>query len=169
MTKFTANPSNKVLISSDFFLATLMPPKVNKIACAIETFRVLVSGWGPFCLFHPPPQQVQATILDILTPDDIRMLTETVDENSRRGDFQRVFPSPASHPYQAFFEQPRYYNLLLQAWCCKYPLTETRGQQKAQHGHFFCTSFCKVGWLGFIPRSYWTPISKWNSIRSWVF
>ena len=73
-------------------------------------------------------QQAQSTILDVLTPDDIRILIESVDEHHRRGNFQCIFPSEISHKYLEFFEQPRYYNLLLDAWSQKYPGTDPRGE-----------------------------------------
>jgi len=68
-----------------------------------------------------------STILDILTPDDIRVLVETVDEYHRRGNFQRIFPSSQSHKYLTFCEQPRYYNLLLDVWVRQYPGSNPRG------------------------------------------
>lgn len=65
-------------------------------------------------------ERTKQSILDILTPDDIRMLMETEDENSRRGCFQRVFPSMSSNKYLRFFESQRYYNILLDEWTRKY-------------------------------------------------
>ncbi|XP_064647782.1 tubulin monoglutamylase TTLL4-like isoform X2 [Lineus longissimus] len=79
-----------------------------------------------YCQKHTD-EAVRATILDILTPDDIRMLIETLDEDNHRGQFQRVFPSTSSHRYLKHLEQPRYYNLLLDAWCHKYHKYESRG------------------------------------------
>jgi tubulin polyglutamylase TTLL4 len=67
------------------------------------------------------------TILDILTPDDIRILIESVDEQHRRGNFECIFPSATSHKYLKYFEQPRYYNLLLDAWVQKYPGSHPQG------------------------------------------
>jgi len=72
-------------------------------------------------------QDKLSTILDILTPDDIRLLIETVDEYHRRGNFQRIFPSSQSYKYLAFCEQPRYYNLLLDAWVRRYPGSNPEG------------------------------------------
>jgi tubulin polyglutamylase TTLL4 len=71
----------------------------------------------------------QGTILDILTPTDVRTLAETLDEDSRRGNFQRIFPSPSTHKYMKYFEQPRYFNLLLDQWVQKYNRMEARGKQ----------------------------------------
>lgn len=73
-------------------------------------------------------KQVQQTILDTLTPDDIRFLVETIDEDSRKGGFERVFPSAKSLKYKRFFEQPRYYNLLLDQWVQRYNRIEARGK-----------------------------------------
>ncbi|XP_029936370.1 tubulin monoglutamylase TTLL4 isoform X2 [Myripristis murdjan] len=61
-------------------------------------------------------QDFLASVLDVLTPDDVRVLAESEDELSRRGEFERVFPSPASSRYLRFFECPRYLNLLLDQW-----------------------------------------------------
>ena len=78
---------------------------------------------SPFSL-----QPVLNTILDTLTPDDLRHLIETVDEDSRRGNFQRVFPNHTSHKYLRYFEQPRYYNLLVDAWTQQYHRNENDGE-----------------------------------------
>uniref|UniRef100_A0A3Q3X3N6 Uncharacterized protein n=1 Tax=Mola mola TaxID=94237 RepID=A0A3Q3X3N6_MOLML len=56
------------------------------------------------------------TVLDVLTPDDVRVLAESEDELSRRGQFERVFPSSSSSRYLRFFECPRYHNILLDQW-----------------------------------------------------
>lgn len=34
--------------------------------------------------------------------------------------FQKIFPTPSTHQYHQFFEAPRYYNMLLDAWETKY-------------------------------------------------
>uniref|UniRef100_A0A8C1KN40 Tubulin polyglutamylase TTLL4-like n=1 Tax=Cyprinus carpio TaxID=7962 RepID=A0A8C1KN40_CYPCA len=72
-------------------------------------------------------QDFCATILDVLTPDDVRVLAESEDELCRKGDFERVFPSHASSRYLRFFEQPRYLNILLNQWEQKYWLNRSRG------------------------------------------
>ena len=75
------------------------------------------------------PQFIQQTIVEQLTPDDVRILVESLDEDSRRGNMQRVFPNTAtSHKYLRFFEQPRYYNLLLDTWLQRYNRMEARGE-----------------------------------------
>lgn len=68
-----------------------------------------------------------STILEVLTPDDVRVLAESEDELSRLGDFERIFPSPASSRYLRFFEQPRYLNILLNQWEQKYNQTRSKG------------------------------------------
>uniref|UniRef100_A0A673I7N1 Tubulin polyglutamylase TTLL4-like n=1 Tax=Sinocyclocheilus rhinocerous TaxID=307959 RepID=A0A673I7N1_9TELE len=72
-------------------------------------------------------QDFCATILDVLTPDDVRVLAESEDELCRKGDFERVFPSHASSRYLRFFEQPRYLNILLNQWEQKYWLNRRKG------------------------------------------
>ena len=69
----------------------------------------------------------QETILNVLTPDDIRILIEFVGEDSRRGNFERIFPTANSRKYQRYFEQRRYYNMLLDAWCRKFAHAELQG------------------------------------------
>lgn len=71
-------------------------------------------------------QEFCATILDVLTPDDVRVLAESEDELTRKGDFERVFPSHASSRYLRFFEQPRYLNILLNQWEQKYWLSRSK-------------------------------------------
>ncbi|XP_076461978.1 uncharacterized protein LOC143294387 [Babylonia areolata] len=79
-----------------------------------------------FCHKHQDEQVLQS-ILDTLTPDDVRILTESIDEDSRKGGFIRVFPTPSTKRYLRFFEQPRYYNLLLDQWVTRYNRMEQRG------------------------------------------
>ncbi|NXI54744.1 TTLL4 polyglutamylase, partial [Chloroceryle aenea] len=74
-----------------------------------------------------PDQDFYSSVLDILTPDDIRILVETEDEYSRRGQFERVFPSHISMRYLRFFEQPRYFNILVTQWEVKYYLNKHKG------------------------------------------
>ncbi|RNA18241.1 Tubulin polyglutamylase [Brachionus plicatilis] len=65
-------------------------------------------------------EKVLSTIMDKLTPDDIRILVESEDEYNRRGCFIRIFPSASSHKYLKLFETKRYYNFLLSEWVLKY-------------------------------------------------
>ncbi|XP_015255803.1 PREDICTED: tubulin polyglutamylase TTLL4 [Cyprinodon variegatus] len=61
-------------------------------------------------------QDSLSSVLDILTPEDVRVLAESEDELTRRGQFQRLFPSQSSSRYLRFFECPRYLNILLDEW-----------------------------------------------------
>lgn len=72
-------------------------------------------------------QSVMASITDVLTPDDLRVLIESIDEDSRKGGFQRIFPTPSTHKYLQYFEAPRYYNLFLDTWCQRYNRIEAKG------------------------------------------
>ncbi|NXN79827.1 TTLL4 polyglutamylase, partial [Bombycilla garrulus] len=74
-----------------------------------------------------PDQDFYSSVLDVLTPDDVRILVETEDEYSRRGQFERVFPSHISMRYLHFFEQPRYFNILVTQWELKYYLNRHKG------------------------------------------
>ncbi|XP_013413055.1 uncharacterized protein LOC106175538 [Lingula anatina] len=74
---------------------------------------------------------IQSTILDVLTPDDVRVLVETIDEQNRRGDYEILFPSE-SDKYIQFLEIPRYYNLLLHQWTKRYKNREWQGVQLLQ-------------------------------------
>ncbi|CAI5670786.1 unnamed protein product [Oreochromis niloticus] len=65
-------------------------------------------------------RDLMPTVLDVLTPEEIRVLAESEDELNRRGEFERVFPSPSSSRYLHFFECPRYLNILLDQWEQKY-------------------------------------------------
>ncbi|XP_028398329.1 tubulin polyglutamylase TTLL4-like isoform X2 [Dendronephthya gigantea] len=60
-----------------------------------------------FYVNHQGNERVRMTILDILTPEDMKILMETEDEYSRRGCFQRIFPSENSQKYLKYFEAPR--------------------------------------------------------------
>ena len=106
------------------------------------------------------------SILDVLTPDDVRMLVETIDEDSRRGKFQRIFPSTQSHKYARFFEQPRYYYLLMDSWAQKYMRLEARGIA-------YLESLCHKGLhlesVTDDPKHQWSPpstMSRMNDPRA---
>ncbi|XP_074659233.1 uncharacterized protein LOC141911990 isoform X2 [Tubulanus polymorphus] len=96
----------------------------------------------------------ELTLLDTLTPDDIRMLIELLDEDSRKGGFQRVFPCIHSHKYLRFFEQPRYYNLLCDSWVRKYYRTEARGAVRLDS---YCQKFIHRGNPTTDPNHQWAP------------
>eukprot|EP00762_Andalucia_godoyi_P004525 ANDGO_05127.mRNA.1 Tubulin polyglutamylase ttll-4 len=54
--------------------------------------------------------------LDELTEEELIILKETYDEENRARGFRRIFPNSNTGKYQAFFDSPRYYNILLQKW-----------------------------------------------------
>ncbi|XP_053327163.1 tubulin monoglutamylase TTLL4 [Spea bombifrons] len=81
-----------------------------------------------FISLKVPDKDLYATVLDQLTPEDVRVLAETEDELSRCGQFERVFPSPISSRYLRFFEQPRYFNILTNQWEQKYYADRERGR-----------------------------------------
>ncbi|XP_047193003.1 tubulin polyglutamylase TTLL4 isoform X4 [Scophthalmus maximus] len=72
-------------------------------------------------------QDFLSSVLEVLTPDDVRVLAESEDEMTRRGKFERVFPSPLSSRYLRFFESPRYRNVLMDQWEQKYWSNRTKG------------------------------------------
>uniref|UniRef100_A0A8B9G929 Tubulin polyglutamylase TTLL4 n=1 Tax=Amazona collaria TaxID=241587 RepID=A0A8B9G929_9PSIT len=74
-----------------------------------------------------PDQDFYSSVLDVLTSDDVRILVETEDEYSRCGQFERVFPTHISMRYLRFFEQPRYFNILVTQWELKYYLNKHKG------------------------------------------
>ncbi|XP_040296398.1 tubulin polyglutamylase TTLL4 isoform X2 [Bufo bufo] len=76
-----------------------------------------------------PDKDLYATVLDQLTPEDVRVLVETEDELSRCGQFERVFPSAISSRYLRFFEQQRYFNILTNQWEQKYYANREKGQE----------------------------------------
>lgn len=70
-----------------------------------------------------------ASILDELTPDDARILIETEDEFSRRGGFHRIFPGSGSDRYMKYFDENRYYNILLFVWNNRYDEDPAKGRR----------------------------------------
>lgn len=80
------------------------------------------------------PQDFLSTVLDVLTPEDVRVLVECEDEFCRRGQFERVFPSPSSSRYLRFFECPRYKNILLDQWEQKHWSDRSKGISSASAG-----------------------------------
>lgn len=76
-------------------------------------------------------------MLDVLTPDDVRVLVEMEDEFSRRGQFERIFPSRIASRYLRFFDQPRYFNILTTQWEQKYHGNKLKGDASSlpEGGH----------------------------------
>lgn len=72
-------------------------------------------------------QDFFSTVLDVLTPEDVRVLSESEDELTRKGEFERIFPSSSSSRYLRFFECPRYHNILLNQWEQKHWTNRTKG------------------------------------------
>ncbi|PSN35043.1 hypothetical protein C0J52_15405 [Blattella germanica] len=66
-------------------------------------------------------------ILKELTPDDVRHLIQSEDELTQVGRFMKIFPTPTTHIYHEFFEAPRYYNMLFDAWETKYSENRQEG------------------------------------------
>ncbi|KAM3916696.1 tubulin monoglutamylase TTLL4 isoform 2-T2 [Leptodactylus fuscus] len=99
-----------------------------------------------------PDKDLYATVLDQLTPEDVRVLAETEDELSRCGQFERVFPSPISSRYLRFFEQQRYFNILTNQWEQKYYANREKGRE-------LLTSLCLMNYhTGAAPHSsLWSP------------
>uniref|UniRef100_A0A7S3GKS6 Tubulin--tyrosine ligase-like protein 5 n=1 Tax=Palpitomonas bilix TaxID=652834 RepID=A0A7S3GKS6_9EUKA len=54
--------------------------------------------------------------LENLSPEDLDMIAEAEGENVRSKEWERIFPSPASHLYDKLFEYSRYSNMLLSEW-----------------------------------------------------
>merc|ERR1719420_894865 len=65
------------------------------------------------------------SIIASLTPDDVRCLIRAEDELVHATHFTRIFPTQDTHRYFKFFEEPRYYNFLMDAWETRY------GEQRA--------------------------------------
>ncbi|NXL42918.1 TTLL4 polyglutamylase, partial [Podilymbus podiceps] len=113
-----------------------------------------------------PDQDFYSSVLDILTPDDVRILVETEDEYSRRGQFERVFPTHISMRYLRFFEQPRYFNILVTQWELKYYLNKHKGLELLKN---WCVKGYHTGagtdlaqtWL--LPKSFFLQKSSVQS------
>ncbi|XP_025418324.1 tubulin polyglutamylase TTLL4-like [Sipha flava] len=77
------------------------------------------------------------TILEDLLPDDVRHLITYEDELNEIGSFQKVFPTTSTFKYHEFFDGPRYYNMLFDAWECKY-------SEKREEGIAVLEKFCQL-------------------------
>ncbi|XP_060857271.1 tubulin monoglutamylase TTLL4-like isoform X3 [Metopolophium dirhodum] len=67
------------------------------------------------------------SILNDLLPDDIRHLIVYEDELTQVGSFKKVFPTTTSFKYHQYFDGSRYYNMLFDAWECKYSNNRREG------------------------------------------
>lgn len=82
-------------------------------------------------------EQYLYSILDDLTPDDLRCLITAEDELARCAPLERICPTPHSHRYLKFTEHSRYYNRLLDAW-------ETQYADKRDEGIRLLRSHCEL-------------------------
>lgn len=89
-------------------------------------------------------------ILENLTPDDVRCLLTTEDELARCSPLERIFPTPTTHRYLQFTENPRYYNRLLDAW-------ETRYCNKRQESIELLKKYCSNKFHLIVPPQ---PVKK---------
>nr|XP_032813155.1 tubulin polyglutamylase TTLL4-like [Petromyzon marinus] len=107
--------------------------------------------------FYLSPRNLdeRGTLLDTLTPGDVRVLVEAEDELRRCGRFERAFPSPSAR-YLVFFAQQRYHDLLLHRWALAHPPGTTAGIDLLKR-------LCKKGvHLGPTedPAHIWTPSAR---------
>ena len=56
------------------------------------------------------------TILDMLTPGDVRILISAEDELEIANNFERIYPTDKTFSYNKYFDEMRYYNMLMDAW-----------------------------------------------------
>jgi len=75
---------------------------------------------------------IQETILDRMTPDDIRVLMKFEDEKRRRGDLELIFPTADTVKYMKYFPSVKFYDLLLQQWIKKWVKDPQKGITKLQ-------------------------------------
>lgn len=71
-------------------------------------------------------------ILDELTPDDVRHLITYEDELTQLDRFEKIFPTTTSYEYLQYFDVPRYYNMLFDAWETKYGDNREKGIARLQ-------------------------------------
>ncbi|XP_043197839.1 tubulin polyglutamylase TTLL4-like isoform X1 [Amphibalanus amphitrite] len=91
--------------------------------------------------------QYLTKILECLTPDDVRHLVRSEDELSKRGGFVRIFPTASTHHYHQYFDKPRYYNRLLDAWETKYGRDREQGRGRLR-------SLCQDKYHLHVPSNY---------------
>uniref|UniRef100_A0A8D8RRT1 Tubulin polyglutamylase TTLL4 n=2 Tax=Cacopsylla melanoneura TaxID=428564 RepID=A0A8D8RRT1_9HEMI len=72
-------------------------------------------------------EEYLSSILENLTPDDVRHLVVYEDEVTQLGSFIKVFPTTTSHKYFQYFEGSRYYNMLFDAWETAYHADRLKG------------------------------------------
>uniref|UniRef100_A0A1I8GTA8 Tubulin polyglutamylase ttll4 n=1 Tax=Macrostomum lignano TaxID=282301 RepID=A0A1I8GTA8_9PLAT len=88
-----------------------------------------VDKWQNSTSEAAPQRPDDRSILDTLTPDDVRVLVESMDEFARRAGEVRGLASRRrpTRRYLGFMEQPRYYNLLLMHHLSRYRACESQG------------------------------------------
>ncbi|KAI8825142.1 tubulin-tyrosine ligase family-domain-containing protein [Fimicolochytrium jonesii] len=59
-----------------------------------------------------------------MTAEDLKILKEVEDEYTRRGDFERLFPSPTSSQYDRYFDVVPYFDRLVHHWLNQPDLSE---------------------------------------------
>jgi hypothetical protein len=52
----------------------------------------------------------------------------------------KIFPTPKTYVYHEFFEAPRYYNMMFDAW-------ETKYSENRQEGKILYTNMCTIASL----------------------
>lgn len=72
------------------------------------------------------------SIIQTLTPDDVRQLIVYEDELTQLNTFEKIFPTATSYKYLQYFDVPRYYNLLFDAWETKYAENRLEGIMRLQ-------------------------------------
>ncbi|KAI4503125.1 hypothetical protein M0802_002169 [Mischocyttarus mexicanus] len=71
-------------------------------------------------------------IIEDLTPDDVRHLIAYEDELTQLDQFEKIFPTRTSYEYLEYFDVPRYYNMLLDAWEFTYSNNREKGISRLQ-------------------------------------
>lgn len=72
------------------------------------------------------------SIIKNLTPDDVRQLIMYEDELTQLDRFEKIFPTANSYEYLQYFDVPRYYNMLFDAWEVKYADNRSEGIMRLQ-------------------------------------
>ncbi|XP_025833528.1 probable beta-tubulin polyglutamylase isoform X2 [Agrilus planipennis] len=124
------------MVQSLFNLAQFhVPPKVIKTGCNFECYNsklysvhLFKKEQGKHMHFAAKERRDEylTAILEKLTGDDVRHLTQAEDELQVKGQFERIFPTASTHVYFQYME-PRYYNRLFDAWEHKYERNRTAG------------------------------------------
>lgn len=121
-----------MLVTDAFHLIGFVPYDPQKAARAAEASRQSrlqgLSGSHGGAGARRPARTARAQASDLahmkpsdLSPLDIATICELEDEFVRRGHFTRVFPTKTTaRKYGAYFETPRYNNLLMDMWLGKW-------------------------------------------------